>query len=169
MRCLLLALLLIAQSASGIGESLTFRGKGKSSDGRVFSSRLVVTIGERAEGLPIDYRLQFVDGNTEQIKIKLLPPAEDGEQHVGEVEVSGNIVGSWSGGPDTDAETMNIEFSDGDTETVIVLKFRENYDEETGEHLSIPFVIRALVNKQSAEATISWQDTLQIDFTSVFG
>lgn len=166
MRCLLLTLFLInlASLASGAGESLTFRGKGELSDGRVFTSRLIVTISKRDEGLPLDYQLQFVDGSNTQIKIKLLPPAEDGEQHQGSVEMSGEIVGSWSGGPETDAEAMNISFSDGDTDIVVALSFKE----DDTSHALIPFVIQASVIKKTTDTTISWQDTLRLDFTSVF-
>lgn len=166
MRCLLLTVLLVnlPSPASGVGESLTFRGKGELSDGRVFTSRLIVTIGKRDEGLPLDYQLQFVDGSNTQIKIKLLPPAEDGEQHQGAVEMSGKIVGSWSGGPTTDAESMNINFNDGKTEIIVDLSFKE----DDTSHALIPFVIQASVSKKTADTTISWQDTLRLDFTSVF-
>lgn len=166
MRYLLLTLLLINQtlSASETGESLTFRGKGQLSDGRAFTSRLIVSIGERDEGLPLDYRLDLADGSTEQIKIKLLPPTEEGEQDQGSVEMAGKVVGSWSGGPTTDAETMTINFSDDDTDIIAVLKFKE----DDASHVLIPFVIRASVSKITADTTLSWQDTLRLDFTSVF-
>ena len=106
----------------------------------------------------------LVDGDIEQVKIKLLPPAEDGDQDQGSVEIAGKIVGSWTGGPTTDAETMTINFSDDDTEVVVVLKFKE----DEASHVLIPFVIRASVSKITADTTLSWQDTLRLDFTSVF-
>lgn len=170
MHWLLLTIFLVNQPlmASETDESLTFRGKGTLSDGRGFTSRLIVTIGNRDEGLPLDYRLEFVDGDIEQLKIKLLPPAKDGEQHRGTVEKAGEIVGSWSGGPTTDAETMTIDFSYGDTDVVVVLKFRENRDEDSEDHALIPFVIRASVSKTTANTVISWQDTLRLDFSSIF-